>query len=93
MRGSQETMEAIPRADFWAGLMNLLMVRPSSINFAGKKSVHAMNKVSPLIDHCIGAYENRRWYGDVEGFCRLQIYDQLELGWLFNRKISGACAL
>ena len=46
-----------------------------------------------LFDHLVGGDEQRRWHGDAERFCGLEVDDQLEHGRLKDRQIGGLCAL
>jgi hypothetical protein len=45
-----------------------------------------------LFDHLIGAQQQVGGNFMADGFCGLQIDDQLELGWLFDREIGRLCA-
>jgi hypothetical protein len=42
-----------------------------------------------LLDHFVGASEQRRWDGDVDGAGSLQVQHQFELGWLDDRQVAG----
>jgi hypothetical protein len=48
--------------------------------------MHRSNYLS--FDHLVGRGEQRGRYGEPEGLSSLEIDDQLELGWLLDRKIG-----
>jgi hypothetical protein len=43
----------------------------------------------PLFDHLVGAGEQRRGEGEGERPCRLQVDQELKLGGLINRNVTG----
>jgi hypothetical protein len=45
---------------------------------------------SPLLDHLVGAGEQRRWHFEAEHGCGLQVDDKLEFGRLQDRLSSPA---
>lgn len=40
-----------------------------------------------LLDHLAGAQQERLWESETECLCCLEIDDELEAGWLFDRKV------
>ena len=46
----------------------------------------------PLFDHRVGAEHQAGRNFMADRFCKLQIDDQLELGWLFDPEIGRLCA-
>ena len=46
-----------------------------------------------LLDHLVGAGEDRLRHGEAEGFCGFQIDDEFELGRLLHWQIGGLRAL
>ncbi len=49
-------------------------------------------EIAALFDHLVGAQEERWRDSQSERARCLQIYDQLELGWLLDRQIDRFCA-
>ena len=49
-------------------------------------------RLAHLFDHLVGAEHQAGRNFMAERFCKLQIDDQLELGWLFDREIGRLCA-
>src|SRR5437870_3760185 len=47
----------------------------------------------PLLDHPVGAAEQRQRYVDAERLCGLEVDDHLDLGNLLHRKVGGLVAL
>lgn len=50
---------------------------------------HALQQTMSLVEHLVGAREQQRRDGETQRLRCYQIYDELELGRLFDRKISG----
>jgi hypothetical protein len=46
---------------------------------------HAPQQTAALLDHHVGAGEQRRWHVNSERLGSLHIDDQFEMGWLFDR--------
>ena len=68
-------------------------IRPRDQNVCfGQKRTHAVQQFRPLLDHLVGAGEQRGRDGNSERFGSLEIDHQLELGRLLNRKIGRLCA-
>jgi hypothetical protein len=53
----------------------------------------APQQTASLFDQLVGAAEKRLWHCEAERLCRLEIYDQFEVGWLHDREIGGFLAL
>ena len=56
------------------------------------KRLRAIAAKQPLFDHLVGAEHHAGRTFMADRFCKLQIDDQLELGWLFDREIGRLCA-
>jgi hypothetical protein len=44
---------------------------------------------SALFDHLVGKHKQAMWYGGAESLACLEVYDEIELGRLFNWNIAG----
>src|ERR687897_942324 len=59
-------------------------------SFTLAKSVHGSK--ADLLDHLIGAGEDRRREGEAEGLGGVEIYDQLKRRWLNDWQVGGISA-
>ena len=54
----------------------------------GQKLTHAPQQLASLFDHLVRAGEHRRRYGEAKRLSSLEVYNELEFGWLFDGKIA-----
>jgi hypothetical protein len=59
---------------------------------SARSDPNAPQEKTSLFDHLIGTQQQVGGNFMADGFCGLQIDDQLELGWLFDREIGRLCA-
>jgi hypothetical protein len=83
MRCAAAMSASRPEADIRAGLQHVCFVPNSGLMHRSKPS---------LFDHLIGAGKQRWRDFEAERFGRLQIDDEIEFGWLFDRRRGGIIA-
>jgi hypothetical protein len=55
----------------------------------GFRQLRTCRGLNDLLDHLVRAGEQRRRYFQANRFRHDQVNDEIELGWLLNRKIGG----
>ena len=73
---SNPPLRAIP------ALMHRSKQHPHSMTLSARSTAVSL-------DHLVGAAEQRRRHFEAKRFRSLEIDNQLELGWLFDRQIAG----
>src|SRR5262245_31267914 len=66
---------------------------PSWVGVVPQAAASSRSKITELLDHLVGLGEQRGRHGEAERIRGLAIYDQLELGGLLHREVSGLGAL
>src|SRR5205823_7383603 len=59
----------------------------------GHKTVSGRTRLKSLLNHLVGAGEERLRHGQAEGFCGFQVDDEFEFGRLLHWQIGGLRAL